>query len=257
MHQVRCLAGPETADILKRFSFCAILRDAYLYAQILVECQYLKQIYHLALIPVCESQVSLCVHDNSICVLLTTRIFLFANFILNYAPHRVIVSSGGGHMNSMNERVKYIRKSQDSDSTLERFGKRIGLSKTAISDIENGRRGLTDQTFISICREFSVNPDWLRDGSGEPFLRRSRDEEIEAFFHNIQMEDSNSFKKRFVSMLSRLDEAGWILLEKMALELVEKHENMEDVKAAIDTEVDAYRRDLEMDARRKKRLKRQ
>ena len=62
------------------------------------------------------------------------------------------------------------------------------------------------------------------------------------------MEDSNSFKKRFVSMLSRLDEAGWLLLEKMALELVEKHENMEDVKAAIDAEVDAYRRDLEMEA---------
>ena len=148
---------------------------------------------------------------------------------------------------TINERIRALRK-EHLGLTLEEFGSRIGVGRSAISNIESGARGLTNQMFNSICREFSVNPDWLRDGSGEPFLRRSRDEEIEAFFHNIQMEDSNSFKKRFVSMLSRLDEAGWILLEKMALELVEKHENMEDVKAAIDAEVDAYRRDLEMEA---------
>ena len=148
---------------------------------------------------------------------------------------------------AMNERVRILRK-DTLHLTMDEFGKRLGVGKSAISDIENGRNRVSEQMFTSICREFNVNPDWLRDGSGEPFLRRSRDEEIEAFFHNIQMEDSNSFKKRFVSMLSRLDEAGWILLEKMALELVEKHENMEDVKAAIDAEVDAYRRDLEMEA---------
>lgn len=148
---------------------------------------------------------------------------------------------------TINERVRILRK-EYLHLTLAELGKRVGVGKTAISSIETGSSGVSSQMFNSICREFSVNPDWLRDGSGEPFLRRSRDEEIEAFFHNIQMEDSNSFKKRFVSMLSRLDEAGWILLEKMALELVEKHENMEDVKAAIDAEVDAYRRDLEMEA---------
>lgn len=107
--------------------------------------------------------------------------------------------------------------------------------------------------FNSICREFNVDQDWLRDGSGEPFLRQTRDEEIEAFFRDLRMGDTNSFKKRFVSMLSRLDEAGWLLLEKMALELVGKHENMEDTKAAIDAEVEAYRQELEMEARQEEK----
>lgn len=66
-----------------------------------------------------------------------------------------------------NERVREIRKSQNL--TLEAFGARLGVGKTAISKIEKSERGLTEQMKKAICREFNVNYDWLEYGDGEMF----------------------------------------------------------------------------------------
>lgn len=67
----------------------------------------------------------------------------------------------------MNERIKELRKSLGL--TLEEFGSRIGMGKSAVSKIEKGLNGTTDQTIRSICREFDVNESWLRNGDGEMF----------------------------------------------------------------------------------------
>lgn len=67
----------------------------------------------------------------------------------------------------MNERIKQLRKALGL--TLEKFGERIGVSRSAMGNIENGVRGVTDQMFKSICREFNVNENWLRTGEGEMF----------------------------------------------------------------------------------------
>ena len=63
------------------------------------------------------------------------------------------------------ERVKEVRKALGF--TLEKFGERLGVGKTAVSKIEHEQCALTDQMAKSICREFSINEEWLRTGSGE------------------------------------------------------------------------------------------
>lgn len=73
----------------------------------------------------------------------------------------------------MNERIKELRK--ELGLTLEKFGGRLGVGKNAISRIETRKSNVTDQMFKSICREFNVNPDWLRTGEGEMFA----DEDID------------------------------------------------------------------------------
>lgn len=70
-------------------------------------------------------------------------------------------------MMTENERVRMIRKAKSL--TLEKFGERIGVGKTAISKIESGERGVTDQMCRSICREFNINEMWLRTGEGEMY----------------------------------------------------------------------------------------
>lgn len=65
------------------------------------------------------------------------------------------------------ERVREVRKSLKL--TLEKFGAKLGVKKSAISDIESGRNSLTDQMATSICREYNVNYDWLMEGKGEMF----------------------------------------------------------------------------------------
>lgn len=65
------------------------------------------------------------------------------------------------------ERVKEIRKTLNL--TLEKFGEKLGVGKTAISKIEKDERNLTDQMAKSICREYNVNYDYLVYGEGEMF----------------------------------------------------------------------------------------
>lgn len=65
------------------------------------------------------------------------------------------------------ERVRELRKFLNL--TLEKFGKSLGVGKTAISKIENNERKLTEQMLLSICREFRANYFWLTEGKGEMF----------------------------------------------------------------------------------------
>ena len=66
------------------------------------------------------------------------------------------------------ERIRELRKnlglSQDA------FGKRLGVTGTAISRYEKGERSLTEQMALSICREFHVNYHWLTNGDGPMFI---------------------------------------------------------------------------------------
>ena len=65
------------------------------------------------------------------------------------------------------ERVKELRKS--INYTLDKFGGKLGVQKSAISKIEKGENNLTDQMLLSICREFNVSEEWLRTGNGNMF----------------------------------------------------------------------------------------
>lgn len=74
------------------------------------------------------------------------------------------------------ERVKEVRKFRKM--SMEQFGERLGVQKSAISKIEKGDRGLTEQMLKSICREFNVNEEWLRTGDGDMPQKLSEEEEI-------------------------------------------------------------------------------
>lgn len=67
----------------------------------------------------------------------------------------------------MNERIKKAREALGL--TMKEFGSRIGLTTAAISRIESGVNSTTEQTILSICREFGVDEVWLRTGEGEMF----------------------------------------------------------------------------------------
>lgn len=60
------------------------------------------------------------------------------------------------------ERIKELRKTLNLSQDV--FGKRLGVTGTAVSRIEKGERSLTEQMALSICREFRVNYYWLTEG---------------------------------------------------------------------------------------------
>lgn len=113
-----------------------------------------------------------------------------------------------------NERVNQIRN--ELGLTLEEFGRRLGVTRSAISNIVNGARGVTDQMRASICREYGVNEQWLRDGSGEPFETVPVDDEIQRLADDVMRESPESFKRRFVLALSKLTPDQWQVLSDIA-----------------------------------------
>ena len=121
---------------------------------------------------------------------------------------------------TINERVREVRKALPM--TLEAFGERIGVSHSAMSNIENGRRSVTDQMARSICREFNVDEVWLRTGVGEMFRARTREEELTEFLADVITEDG--FRARFVAVLARLEPDEWRLLEQLARRLLEEQD---------------------------------
>lgn len=117
----------------------------------------------------------------------------------------------------MKDRIKKIRK--ELDLTQQKFADRLGVKRNTVGQWECGINSITDQIITSICREFNVNEQWLRDGAGEMFIERTRDEQIASFIGGIQMNDDNSFKKRLISVLANLKEEQWELLAEIAEKL--------------------------------------
>lgn len=117
---------------------------------------------------------------------------------------------------NINERIRYLRKDK-LDMTQEAFGSPLGLTRANIANIEAGRISVTERVIIGLCDKYGVNEDWLRNENGEIFVELSREEYIAEFVGRILKDKEDSFKKRYVEMLSKLDEDGWEALENIAI----------------------------------------
>lgn len=117
----------------------------------------------------------------------------------------------------MNERLKRLRKTLDL--TQLKFAERLGVKRNTVGQWECGINALTDQVIVSICKEFNVNEEWLRNGTGDMFLPVNRNAEIAKFTKMLLNEESDSFKNRFVSVLANLTVEEWEFLERKAREL--------------------------------------
>ena len=143
---------------------------------------------------------------------------------------------------TVGERIRYLRK-DTLKLTLDQFGERIGLKKSALSHIENDNVKLTDQTCRSICREFNISEEWLLTGEGDVFLAESRSAEIAKFVNTLSVND-DTFKTRLVVMLARMTPAEWDLLERMVRKLTDlEDEDVAPVQlegSPAETAEDAY-----------------
>lgn len=103
---------------------------------------------------------------------------------------------------TQNERIKKVRKSLGL--TLEKFGERIGLKKSAVSLIENEKNSVTDANVKAICREFGVDYIWLTTGDGEMFV--DTDDDFIERIDRIMAGEDDARKNLFKFMLELSDE---------------------------------------------------
>lgn len=107
----------------------------------------------------------------------------------------------------MNERIKQLRKHLGLNQTD--FGAKIGIKQTSIANYESGTRVPLDAVVASICREFGVSEQWLREGIGEMFPPRTRAQEIADFAADLLAEEPESTRSVVISYLMRWDADDW------------------------------------------------
>ena len=98
----------------------------------------------------------------------------------------------------MNTRIKSLRKALKLNQSD--FGNRIGIKQATVAGYENGTRQPLDTVISSICREFNVNEEWLRNGTGEMFKPNAMAEIDEIIEKHGLDENCRSFFYAFVGL---------------------------------------------------------
>lgn len=134
----------------------------------------------------------------------------------------------------MKDRMKELRV--NLGLTQKEFADRIGVKQSTIATYEIGRNNPSDTVIALICREFGVDEIWLRTGTGEMFRPASREEEIAAFVGDVLHDEPGSFRKGLVSALAALTTEDWKVLEKLALEAIERARKSSEEDAGINAQ---------------------
>lgn len=144
----------------------------------------------------------------------------------------------------MKDRIRKIRR--DLDLTQQEFADRLGVKRGAIANYEIGRNEPVDSVISLICREFNVNEEWLREGTGDMFIEAPEDE-LDAMARRYNLDGPLlALIKRIVNA-SDSDRAVLIrLLTGISDSIAAGSDPFRSGPAAvdIDAEVESYRREL-------------
>lgn len=121
----------------------------------------------------------------------------------------------------MKERIKKIRK--ELDLTQQKFADKIGMKQNTIAQYEMGRTIPSDAIIFSICREFGINEEWLRTGSGDMFVKRTRNQIITDFAGDL-INEPDTFRTRLIEGLAKLDPEDWEDIERIIVKLTKKED---------------------------------
>lgn len=119
-------------------------------------------------------------------------------------------------MADINDRISQII--EDSKLSKTDFAAKIKVSQQYVSKLSKDGTP-SDRTLLDICREFGIRETWLRTGEGDMHITMSRSQEIAEFIGDVLKGETDTFKRRFVAMLARLDESQWEVLEQMVDEI--------------------------------------
>ena len=112
----------------------------------------------------------------------------------------------------MKDRIKEVRKAVGL--TQVEYGKRLGVAGNTVTNYENGMRNPSDAIINAICREFNVNEDWLRTGSGEMFQELTR-VEMAANIVGAAFGEGDDFVISTFIALGQLTPKEWDVVKKL------------------------------------------
>ena len=110
----------------------------------------------------------------------------------------------------VNKRFRELRKM--CKKSQEEWADIMGLSRSGITEIEAGRRNVTEKHIKLLCIEpiqgKYINEDWLRTGEGEMFKTRSPSDEVGYYVEELLDYDGhgNPFYDMIIEMMKTYTE---------------------------------------------------
>ncbi len=109
----------------------------------------------------------------------------------------------------------------ESGKSQTEIAKKTNVTSAYIWKILNRDNVMPRDLFIkTVCKEFGINEDWLRTGEGEPRIKRTKNQEIQAFANDVMELPDENFKKRFVEGLAKLNADDWAKILEIAEKLL-------------------------------------
>ncbi len=139
---------------------------------------------------------------------------------------------------TLNTRVKTIRNQLNMSQSD--FAKKLGVTAAGISKIESGKRNLTEQMLLMICKEFRINVQWLRSGEGEIF--RQEFDGVEQLSHYYNLDDLD---RKIILEYLKLDDKKRGVIKEYIMRIAYNSDHKSNNTSALLTDGDA-KHDLDM-----------
>ena len=117
--------------------------------------------------------------------------------------------------------------------TQGEFGKILGITTSGVSDIESGRRNVTEQHLIMLSnyKEKPIDVNWIRTGEGEMFLPVLEEDET-ALYVSESLEDEGdnplyTIIREVMHTYSELSPKSQEVIRDAAAKLLENLKNAE------------------------------
>mgnify|MGYP004563246445 CR=1 FL=1 len=131
---------------------------------------------------------------------------------------------------TLGERIKCVRKR--AGLTQTEFAKSLGASRGMIVNMEMDKISNTaakKPILQLICDKYVISDAWLIDGKGEMMQDIPREQEIVKAVSDMFTGD-DSFKQDIISMLVKLPDEHWGLLEDMARRLLDEQNRRKEAE---------------------------
>lgn len=123
-------------------------------------------------------------------------------------------------MSKLNDRISLLIVTLNIKKTA--FAERLNVSQAFVSQLCSGAKQPSDRTISDICREFNVSEKWLKSGEGEMFISLTKNQIITDFMGDLIIDEDESFKRRLIEALAKLNPEDWEVLERLAENITKK-----------------------------------
>lgn len=123
----------------------------------------------------------------------------------------------------MKNRIKAIRSKENMNQT--EFAQKINLTQGQLTKFERGIAEPTDRTIADICREFNVNEEWLRHGTGDMYRKMTKEEETLQHLEKLLKNEKNQLRKDIIYAIAKLPPEAWDSIENFIYDLTKKKDS--------------------------------